>query len=769
MNSVFSMPQVRLHLDPIWSLPIVIVVTLLAIATVWTGYQFSRGLSSNRRMTLAAVRMLTVIVLLVGMLRPQIQWIAAEGDKANIWVLTDQSRSMSVPDGPGGVTRRVALQQTLESVDDELRALSKEVSITLQDFASTPELIEEVDETADGQQTAIGSVLGEAVKRTGQTPLTSIFLLTDGAQRAVPPYDEDPRLPARELGELGVSLYPVPIGKASSIDAAADVAVEEIQVDPVVFVKKRVPVQVALRWAGAGGQQLRVRLFIEDRAGLKPGESGKMVPIPPSEFSRTDVTIDTRMPTGSEMVELSFTPELAGEYKISAVVEPVTGEVQTRNNSRATLVTVRQGGLRVAYFDIFRTEVKSIRQLNASEKVQIDFQMMRSGAFAQDTSVDDRWFEPGRYDVFIIGDVAAEQFGEKNLQALAARVREGAGLLMLGGYHTYGAGGYAETPLETFIPVAMRPEEEQPAGVFSDQLQIRDEIQLQPSTAGNRHYVTRIDTPGRNEQAWLDLPPLLGASRIQAKSNFVEVLATSTTGDHLIVAAETGRSRVMCFAFDQTYLWSQAGFETLHRRFWRQSVLWLAHKELETDQPIWVRVTPKAVDPGARVTLEYGARTEEGVPRKDAILQATITGPDGTRKTLTGTEIEEGLFAEFDETVVPGDYFVEVAEVNNQGQTSLPTTARFLVHDRDLELDHPIVDRVLLDEIATLAGLSTDSQVIPPENLEEFLKDFLKRKPWKNDAEVTSSLSLWDGWPILLIFASLMTAEWVLRKKSGLV
>ncbi len=342
---------------------------------------------------------------------------------------------------------------------------------------------------------------------------------------------------------------------------------------------------------------------------------------------------------------------------------------------------------------------------------------------------------------------------------------------MLGGYHTYGAGGYADTPLGEFLPVQMNRAEKQAPGQFDNRLQIQGELRLQPTAAGNRHFVTLIDIPARNQAAWQELPAFTGATRIRAKSDFVEVLATSQTSDHLIVATETGRSRIMCLAFDQTYLWAQAGFEAAHRRFWRQAVLWLAHKELETDQPIWLNITPKAIDPGGRIQLEYGAQTETGAPVSDAVFQVSVTKPDGTAQNITGVAGAESSsqLASFTETALPGDYFVKV-EAHQAGQAlGLPALSRFVVHDHDLELDYPIVDRGLLSELAQQAGLTTDSQLINPENFNEFLQAYLEKKPWLSEKEVVSTWNLWDGWPILLVFTGLMTTEWLLRKQGGLV
>jgi hypothetical protein len=319
------MEQLRLHWEPIWSWPVVGLVTVVAALTVWLGYRMAAGLPRGRRQLLLGVRMATLLVLVIAMIRPQLQWISPEGDQPRVWVVGDASRSMSVLDGPGGISRRQAFLQLLESLDSPLTQLGREVELEQYDFAEKPVVQQEWSDAAEGQQTALGELLREVSRSHAQRPIASVFLFSDGAQRALPPFDLDPREAARELGELGIAVYPVPIGQAVSTADAADVAVDEIQVDPVVFVKKRVPVRVSVRWTGAGGQKLRVRLMLEDRSGLRMEQVGPLKPIPRSEFSAPELEFEPRYPNGSQVFELSFTPELSGEYKLAAQVEPIPG------------------------------------------------------------------------------------------------------------------------------------------------------------------------------------------------------------------------------------------------------------------------------------------------------------------------------------------------------------------------------------------------------------------------------------------------------------
>ncbi|MCA8923142.1 MAG: VWA domain-containing protein, partial [Planctomycetes bacterium] len=58
------------------------------------------------------------------------------------------------------------------------------------------------------------------------------------------------------------------------------------------------------------------------------------------------------------------------------------------------------------------------------------------------------------YSALIVGDVGAEQWSDEALEATRRWVFEhGGGLLTLGGEHTYGLGGYFQTPLEDALPV----------------------------------------------------------------------------------------------------------------------------------------------------------------------------------------------------------------------------------------------------------------------------------------------------------------------------
>ena len=64
-------------------------------------------------------------------------------------------------------------------------------------------------------------------------------------------------------------------------------------------------------------------------------------------------------------------------------------------------------------------------------------------------------------DAFILGDLDSAALGEANMKALQEAVAAGKGFIMLGGYHSFGPGGYRGTPLEEGLPIVIGPFERQ--------------------------------------------------------------------------------------------------------------------------------------------------------------------------------------------------------------------------------------------------------------------------------------------------------------------
>ena len=752
--------------EPIWSWPLVILASVGLFVLVLVTYRSqSHKLKPGPARVLLTLRLLALLLLIFAMLRPAIQKSDTDDNPVQLLVLSDVSRSMNTTDMPGRESRFKAVQADLAKYEPKWKELGKQVDVRQFDFARDLTPHDPTLKEGTGDQTAFGHVFEKVLQETRDHRSLGMLLLTDGSQRAVPPFDADPLTAARRLGDSQIPIYAVIYGVSSLSTASLDLAVEDLRVDPIVFEKKLVPVSCKVRALGASGKKIRVRLLLEDRSGKQISQTGEFKPAPLTQQAKTVREYEIKGDSETISVDLSFVPATSGELKIAVRVEPLENELLTPNNQAETILTVKKGGLNVAYFDQARPEQNRLRMVNGADKIQLDFLEVRTGKFAGQSKLDRSWFERGRYDVFIIGDVRAEWFGPEILKQLAARLDEGAGLLMIGGLQNFAPGGYATTPLADFLPVKLDAGDYRPAGQINEAAQFLGDVKLIPTEAGLKEYVMQLGAGDKNRSLWLDLPALEGGSRLRPANGRVRVWAESPPPEKhpLLLVSDVGKARVAAFAVDTTYLWCLDGKTELHQRFWRQMILWLARKDLDKDQPVWVKVDPRNFAPGSRANLQFGARTDDGQPLNDAEFQVDVTKPDGTIEKITPRHLNDEHSAEFSNTSTPGDYWVRVmAQRSGQPMREMAYT-RFIVDARDLELDYPSADHDFLKELAAITGGSS----MKPEDLGS-LMERLKQTKFSALARI-QILTLWDNWWLLLAFVCVMSLEWFSRKKQGLV
>ena len=146
-------------------------------------------------------------------------------------------------------------------------------------------------------------------------------------------------------------------------------------------------------------------------------------------------------------------------------------------------------------------------------------------------------------------------------------------------------------------------------------------------------------------------------------------------------------------------------------------IVWLARKEADTDQQVWVKVSPRNLVPGGLATLTFGARAADGSPLDDVEFQVKVTGPDGKDVPVTPRKAHGEHSAEFANTQAPGDYWIRVSA--KHGDKDIPYSAftRFIVDARDLELDYPSADYDFLKQISSITG----GLALKPEEMDGLL------------------------------------------------
>jgi hypothetical protein len=720
-------------------------------------------LTRGRYAAILALRLGVIALVLLVMLRPTLVYTTTKKQSATLVLLVDKSRSMSVRDEVDGQSRWDILRRTLDDSRSALRKLAADFELKAYTFDAQTHAAEVAEgkialgETPDGEQTAIGAALEDVHQQQAEKRLLGMVLMSDGAQRALPPRNEPPpQTASARLKHFGCPIYTIRFGQPRSLGQAADVAVTELVANPEVFVKNELAVAGQIRVDGFVNREVSVQLLVE-----KTTDSGK-----PKSVVVDQQTV--KAATSGQLIPLAFVyvPEEPGEYKLTLEAAPQPDERVTTNNRISTYVNVLKGGLKVLYVEgAVRVEERFLRQsLDSSPDIRADVVLL------DPRRPDDRpadlgeRLKPGQYDVYILGDVDRSMWRDGELADLAKAVEEGAGLIMLGGFHSFGAGGYSETPLVDVLPVKMdRLEVQRPGDPIRTDVHLPGPLRMQPTEIGGGEFALRLAaTPEASRAIWDKLPPLDGANRFDGLKAGAPVLLATSDGQPLLVRQSYGSGRVLAFAGDSTWHWWLAGFEREHKRLWRQVVLWLAKKDKLAERNVWVRLDQRRVAPGDRVKVTIGARSSTGELVDNVHFDVKVAGPGGRAQPLHTVPAGDHETATFGETRQPGDYTIEVAATKD-GRALGSAKARFLVFEQDLELDNAVADAGVMESLAAISG----GRSLAPEELPGLLRELGQETTTLEATE--AKVTFWDTWPLFLVLVGLLAAEWYLRKRWGLV
>jgi len=581
-----------------------------------------RRLSVRQRSILVGLRTGSALLLLFAMLRPALVSTEIRKLPGSLVLMLDSSRSMQITDSVAGNSRWDALRSSLDSASDKLAELADSWDIKVYRFDETviPAALKDglvtLPSQPEGPQTAIGSALDEVLQREAQQRVVAVLLMSDGAQRSYAPRDLPPQTVARRLAIDDIPLYTFTFGRPT-LGLQSDLRVDSLLASDVVFSETPVTIQAEIIADGYTNQKYPVQLLWET---------------PEGEMQVVDTC---QVAVGNERrripISLSHTPLEPGEFKVTVQIASPSeggpeGELATNNNSQSTFITVRKGGVNVLYLAGATRlgggpgiEPRFIRgALAAHPDIHLRYDLLDY----RKKKIDIRQqLTDGNYDVYLLGDLDVQALDDRSWEQLADHVEQGAGLAMLGGFHSFGPGGFRGSPLAGALPIKIGRAERQSFGERPrEDMHILKPLRFVPEQVGEKpHPILELSGASGKSLDWHALPPLDGANRFdrsQLKPN-AQVIARSDDAQRwpLLVTGAWGSGRTAALAVDSTWRWQMEGHGQLQHRFWRQFVLWLARKDNVRDQSVWVRLDGRRYQRGSRVEFSLGAATKNHFPR----------------------------------------------------------------------------------------------------------------------------------------------------------
>lgn len=762
----------ELTFQPILSPIMLLVVFVVAVLMLLVGPSFSK-LTPSRRITLSLLRLGVIGLALLTAVRPGCVQKIEKSQAAVLLFLVDATRSMELPHISDDSTRWGITREMIQNNESRFRELAdNKIDVRFFRFDNQTQPLEVTDgivalpSKPDGGETDIGTAIYNTSLDVRGQRLLAVFVASDGVQNVLEPEVELSQA-VDALSDMQVPLMAVQLGMPGATAQVADVAITSFAEQMVVNKNNDLTARATMLARAYPNQDIAVELLVTDAAG-------------------TETSVATEVYRASSNyeeinVELKYRPTEPGEYRIKVRAVPMPGEKAIRNNDLEGFLTVRDKGMQVLFINgPLGWEQKFLRDsLPAMDFIEMDFVPIYTYRNERErwpiTRFESYFRDPKKYDVVILCNVDSRALYDKNthpqtLEALRDAVRNGTGLLMLGGSHSFGPGLYHQTPLADVLPVLMKSSERQDFDAeFRRDFHINSPFKVTPT---KDHFLTRIGEGGSGKAVWAELPPLAAANRITVKDTAEVLLETDDDVKRPILAAANVGGRVLAFAGDSTWSWKRYGFELEHDQFWRQVILWLAFWDSRSDESVSIELPKRRYSPKALVKFDVTVKTIAGEVIEGVVFNAALILPSGERKIISINRVGDQYQSELDPQWVaePGLYRIQVGAERN-GVAIGQSEREFVVMDRDKEKANPVANP---EQMARLANQTAEfgGRPLVPDQLSEILDDYINNPP-TTKIEIPTTWRLGETFPdaaiFLLSFVGLLAAEWLLRKKWGLV
>lgn len=767
-----------LSFDPVFPWWIILLFAGLTITLLVIRPGFGH-LTNGKRMTLVGLRTLALLLLLIAMVRPG--WLSTETRKQNavIPVMLDISKSMTLDHSSDGESRYREARKVLQEVQsrvDEFTNQDIELLLYAFDGQSYPTKWEAAESlprknatllpnesdvlnqgllpgVPDGRQTDLVGAIDQVSRMNRRRRIAGFVLLSDGVANATRPR-ATPNEVARELEARSAPVHAMMFGPSTVSESFVDAAVASMPDNLTGFAENEMEFRAAVRLRGFAGQNVPVQMKVR-----KPDGSEEIV-----------MTQSVVPGSNDELAQVDFhyLPMDPGSYKVTVQVPNQNREVAFSNNALSAYMQAFPGGLRVLYItgNLQFEQRFLVRSLEASKDIQVNFVWADS---ADQKQIFQNLFRDNTYDVFVLDNIDSTWLA--GLDLLQEAVLDGKGLLMMGGYHSFGPGGYSETPLAEVLPVQMRATERQDFdGPIRRDLHIERPFRIR-STAD--HFITRLGQEGGSNLQWESLPELQGANLMNRLKDSAEVLLESENGDPVLVAGKYG-GRVLAFAADSTFIWARQGFQTEHQQFWRQMMLWLASRDVAGDENIWMKLSKRRLMAGENLGITAGVRSVRGEEVQGFQATATLTTPDGSQLNIPiATQADQKQFVgKVDQSQIEkGGVYKMSISIAKDGRVVGSEEQEFDVVDIDNETVVPIADASLMQQMVDATKAAGGRMWTPTQS--STMMDSLLQATKELEVKIPQ---LWrlgdsssDASAFVLVFFGLMMVEWGFRKWWGMV
>lgn len=759
-----------------WAPWAALVLFLVTLAFVIAIYRREGTASTFSKMSLAATRILLILVVAFGMI-PGWRLSIERTGLPFVVVIVDDSASMSIVDRYDDESLKSVIAERITAVGlEKTTRLNQAKAILLGDNAKllktvagdfrlkvyylsgaaraqTADVADLVTELKTLEPTGESSRLGDGLRSVLNdlrgTPPTAIILLSDG----ITTEGESLSDAAAYAHRKNVPILAVGLGSAQPI---RDLELHDLLVDEVVFVDDIVYFTASITGTGYEGKTVELRLREKEK---------------PEVLARLPVTIG---PDGeAQQVRLPYRPRQVGEFDYVVELAEQEKEVNADNNRQQRHVSVREERIRVLlvqsypsfefrYLKTMLERDRTIRFKTVLQEADTDYPQFDSSALSVVPVSREELFE---YDVILFGDVDPTFLSATVVDNLVEFVtKKGGGIIFFSGPR-FTPKAYVGSQLADLFPINADTAKVPAPG--------------QPLTEAIHPVVTELgrasphmqlgDDAASTRQIWSNLPGIYWLLEINEIKPGARVLLehptkTNSNGQKLPVALmqPVGAGTVLFHATDDTWRWRYQVGDVYFARYWVQAIRFLSRSKLiGKDKKAELTSDRREYRRGQPVRLRVRFIDQRAAPEDDDGVSLMVER--NTSKTRLALKRTPSNRVEFEGTlteIVEGSYHVWLASPTLTGAAP---TVDFTVVAPPGEFERVRMDATELKRTSE----DTRGKFFTFANSDQLLAAIPEGR--RVPVESLPPYPIWNKWPLLALCLGLVLVEWIMRKRKGML
>jgi hypothetical protein len=613
---------------------------------------------------------------------------------------------------------------------------------------------------ADVSASRLGASVRDVLESQRGRPTSAVVMFTDGINTEGRTLVDAAEYARRKM----IPLYFVGLGNDRP---PRDIRLADLLVDSEAFVNDLLHFDFKVAASGSAGHRAKVVLR----------RRGNPTPL-------AEETVAFERESEVKSMRLTHRPNTEGQWEYEIAVESSSPDANPENDLVAATVQVHNATIRVLLvqaspsyeFRFLKTMLE--RELNPDDDAppgQRGFQVVLQDADVQFADTDKsalRHFPVTReelfsYDVILFGDANPSFFSQTMLQNVADFVQErGGGVVFIAGPR-FNPVAYRDTPLSGIMPID--PTTVRLPDADAD---LSQEIRPRPTTLGFASPPLQLsDSRVENVKLWTQqLPGIYWWAETPDVRPAARVLLehpTKTTSQGtplpLLSLQFVGSGKVMFQAFDGSYRWRFRAGDEYFSRYWIQTIRYLSRsKVLGRDRSAELTSDREEYQRGEPVMLRLRFFDDRRAPAEDDGVSLVLERPGSPRRTITARRAADarGVFEATLGNLAEGRYRAWLAAPTLEGQ---PPAREFTVVAPPGEQARLEMDSAEMKNAARISGgrfYTFDEARELGEHLPPGRQVRIESLPPQ---------PLWNSPLLVGVFVLLLIAEWLGRKKAGML